>query len=115
MSAHFAVEEPDITSITVAPGRVNTDMQGVLRSRGKESMAKAVYDNFVEAFENGTLLRPEQPGNVIAAFAAESSKDLSGKSVKYGHSAFGLLSTREPPLTLHRYSWNSPEMAAWQI
>lgn len=83
LSAHFAVEEPDITSITVAPGRVNTDMQAVLRAQGKDTMAKAQYDTFVEAFEQGTLLKPEQPGNVIAGFVAEPSKELSGKSVKY--------------------------------
>lgn len=69
----------------MAPGRVDTEMQAVLRSQGKESMSKAVYDSFVDAYENGTLLKPEQPGNVIAGFAAEPSKELSGKSVTYGH------------------------------
>jgi NAD(P)-dependent dehydrogenase (short-subunit alcohol dehydrogenase family) len=92
LSAHFATEEQDITSITIAPGRVNTEMQAVLRAQGKDTMAKAQYDTFVEAFEQGTLLKPEQPGNVIAGFVAEPSKELSGKSV----------------------NWNSPEMVAWQ-
>lgn len=83
ISMHLAVEEPDVTSITVAPGRVNTDMQAVVRAAGKESMNKAQYDSFVDAFEQGRLLRPEQPGRVIAAFAASPDKALTGQCLKY--------------------------------
>lgn len=85
LSAHLAAEEPDVTSITVAPGRVDTDMQAALRAGGKESMSKTQYDSFVTAFNQGDLLRPAQPGNVIANFVSEPSKDLSGKSLKYAH------------------------------
>lgn len=46
-------------------------------------MSQAQYDNFVEAFETGILLKPEQPGNVIADFVARPSKELSGKFLKY--------------------------------
>jgi len=83
ISAHLAAEEADITSITVAPGRVDTDMQATLRATGKGSMSQAQYDSFVDAFNTGGLLKPEQPGNVIADFLARPSKDLSGKSLKY--------------------------------
>lgn len=83
LSAHVAAEETDITSITVAPGRVDTDMQATLRSEGKHSMSQAQYDSFVDAFNNGGLLKPEQPGNVIAGFIASPIKELSGKSLKY--------------------------------
>jgi NAD(P)-dependent dehydrogenase (short-subunit alcohol dehydrogenase family) len=96
LSAHFATEEQDITSITIAPGRVNTEMQAVLRAQGKDTMAKAQYDTFVEAFEQGTLLKPEQPGNVIAGFVAEPSKELSGKSLKYDPIDITYLSTKMP-------------------
>jgi NAD(P)-dependent dehydrogenase (short-subunit alcohol dehydrogenase family) len=96
LSAHFATEEQDITSITIAPGRVNTEMQAILRAQGKDTMAKAQYDTFVEAFEQGTLLKPEQPGNVIAGFVAEPSKELSGKSVKYDPIDITYLDTKMP-------------------
>ena len=66
LSAHLAAEETDITSVAIQPGRVDTDMQAVIRSEGKDTMEPAVYQNFVDVFEAGELLKPEQPGNVIA-------------------------------------------------
>ncbi|PNY29478.1 oxidoreductase [Tolypocladium capitatum] len=92
ISTHLAVEEPDITSITVAPGRVDTDMQAVIRSSGKDTMNRAQYDTFVEAFGQGKLLKPEQPGHVIAKFVAGPQRDLSGQCL----------------------NWNSRELAAYQ-
>jgi hypothetical protein len=58
-------------------------MQAVLRATGKESMDGSQYENFVEAFEKGTLLEPEKPGNVIAKLAVEPAKHLSGKFLSY--------------------------------
>lgn len=46
-------------------------------------MNKAQYDTFVKDHEQGTLLKPSQPGNVMAKFVASPQKDLSGKSIKY--------------------------------
>lgn len=79
LSGHLAIEEKDITSIAIQPGRVDTDMQQLIRDTGSGTMDKAVYDNFVQAKETGILLKPEQPGNVIARFVASPSKELSGK------------------------------------
>ncbi|KAM4063732.1 short chain dehydrogenase [Hirsutella rhossiliensis] len=92
ISTHLAVEEPDITSVAIAPGRVDTDMQSVIRAAGKEVMDKAQYDNFVDAYQQGKLLKPEQPGHVVAKFVARPRKDLSGNFL----------------------NWNSPELAAYQ-
>ncbi|KAF4122857.1 Short-chain dehydrogenase [Geosmithia morbida] len=92
LSGHFAAEEKDITSIAIAPGRVNTDMQADIRAQGKERMDKAQYENFVEAFTTGILLKPEQPGYVVADLVAKPAKELSGKFL----------------------NWNSPELAAYQ-
>ncbi|KAH7013645.1 hypothetical protein EDB80DRAFT_710597 [Ilyonectria destructans] len=92
VSSHIAVEEPDIISVAIAPGRVDTEMQGVLRSEGKDTMDKSQYDTFTEAFEKGTLLKPEQPGHVMAKFVANPLRELTGKA----------------------FSWNSPEVAAYQ-
>ncbi|KAM0464667.1 hypothetical protein ACHAPV_002501 [Trichoderma viride] len=92
MAAHLAVEETDITSVCFGPGRVNTDMQAVIREKGKETMDKTQHQSFVDALEQGDLLRPEQPGNVIAKFVANPLHKLSGQYV----------------------NWNSPELAAYQ-
>jgi Fe-S cluster biosynthesis and repair protein YggX len=58
-------------------------MQGVIRAEGKESMNKAQYDSFVDAKEEGILLKPEQPGHVMAKFVADPLKELSGKFFSY--------------------------------
>ena len=84
MAAHLAIEEPTVTSIALGPGRVDTDMQKLIRSSG-EVMDKAAHDDFIQVFEQGKLLRPEQPGNVIARFVAKPQKDLSGKYFRYVH------------------------------
>ncbi|KAF4587161.1 short-chain dehydrogenase [Ophiocordyceps camponoti-floridani] len=89
ISAHVAVEEPDVTSVSISPGRVDTGMQSELREAGKDIMDKAQYDNFVDAFQQGTLLKPEQPGNVIARLAASPRKDLSGKALNWNSSELG--------------------------
>ncbi|QUC17618.1 uncharacterized protein UV8b_01859 [Ustilaginoidea virens] len=91
LSSHLAVEERDITSITVSPGRIDTDMQAEVRSGGMEAMDEAQYKSFVDAFQQGKLLKPEQPGSVIARFVASPQRDLSGKNL----------------------TWNSPEMAPY--
>lgn len=82
LSTCLAFEEKDITSVTIEPGRVDTDMQKHIRSFGKDSMDKSQHDNFIQAFEQGQLLKPEQPGHVIARFVAEPDKTLSGQNLK---------------------------------
>lgn len=80
---HIAAEDPEITSVGIAPGRVDTDMQGVIRTDGKDTMDKAAHENFTEAYETGILLKPEQPAYVLAKFVANPLKELSGKFFKY--------------------------------
>ncbi|TDZ35937.1 putative oxidoreductase [Colletotrichum spinosum] len=83
ISAHLAVEELDITSIAISPGRVDTAMQKVIRDSGKGHMAEKDHSSFVSDFDKGGLLRPEQPGHVIARFVVNPQQDLSGKFVKW--------------------------------
>lgn len=83
IATHLAAEEPDIISVSIEPGRVDTDMQAGIRSKGKESMDSAIYDNFVDTFNQGGLLRPEQPANVIASVVAAPFSELSGKILSY--------------------------------
>jgi NAD(P)-dependent dehydrogenase (short-subunit alcohol dehydrogenase family) len=82
LAAHVAVEEPEITSVAISPGRVDTDMQKELREKGTE-MAKKEYDTFKADFEEGRLIKPEQSGGVIAKLALSAGPELSGKYFKW--------------------------------
>ncbi|KAJ3959061.1 hypothetical protein N0V92_004350 [Colletotrichum tropicale] len=83
LSAHLAVEEPDITSIAMSPGRVDTAMQKVIRDTGKGHMAEKDHSSFVSDFDKGGLLKPEQPGSVMARFVVKPEHALSGKYFKW--------------------------------
>jgi len=78
----LAAEEPDITCIALRPGMVDTEMQTTLRGAGH--VLTAHYHNvFVQAHENGTLVKPEQSGHVIAALVLRAAKSLHGKYVSW--------------------------------
>ncbi|CCF46522.1 short-chain dehydrogenase [Colletotrichum higginsianum] len=83
LSAHLAVEEPDITSIAISPGRVDTAMQKVIRDAGGGHMAEKDHSSFVSAFDKGELFKPEQPGNVMARFVVNPEHNLSGMFIKW--------------------------------
>ncbi|KAK4102687.1 NAD(P)-binding protein [Parathielavia hyrcaniae] len=82
LAKHVGVEESDITAVAVSPGRVDTDMQKELREKGTE-MAKKDYETFRTAFEDGKLIKPEQPGRVIATLSIDAKPELSGKYFKW--------------------------------
>lgn len=100
LSMTIAAEEPDITSIAIRPGvigwsllfrtRVNillirvadTQMQREIREKHAHAMGDH-HEKFAKLKENGKLLKPEQPGHVIAKLALEGGKPLSGQFLKY--------------------------------
>lgn len=82
LSTCLAFEEKEITSLTIEPGRVDTDMQAQIRSAGKDTMDKTQFDDFVNAFEQGQLLKPEQPGHVMARVVVDPIKELSGQNLR---------------------------------
>lgn len=75
----LANEEKDITSIAVRPGVVDTDMQKDIREKHSSSMDATDAAKFKELKETGGLLRPEQPGHVMAKLVLDAPKSLSGK------------------------------------
>lgn len=81
LARHIAVEEPDIVSVAISPGRVDTDMQRELREQGT-AMSNKDYETFKADFEEGRLIKPEQPGRVIARLAVDAKPELSGKYFK---------------------------------
>lgn len=82
LARHVAVEEPDITSVAVSPGRVDTDMQREIREKGA-AMSKKDYETFKADFEQGRLVKPEQSGGVIARLSVGAKPELSGQYVRY--------------------------------
>ena len=78
----LAVEEPSITSIAVRPGVVDTDMQRQLRDVHSAVMAEKDNEKFMGLHQAGKLLRPDQPGHVMAKMVLDPPKELSGKYVE---------------------------------
>jgi NAD(P)-dependent dehydrogenase (short-subunit alcohol dehydrogenase family) len=77
----LAVEEPDVTTISIRPGTVDTDMQGEVRGHHKVIDPKDV-EKFKTLHEEGKLLKPEQPGNVMARLVVKAEKGLTGKFLR---------------------------------
>lgn len=85
ITTHLAVEEPDITSVSISPGRVDTDMQRLIREAGDE-MNQDERRTFSEAFDKGELGTPEGVAVTYARFVVEPRRELTGKLIKYVHS-----------------------------
>ncbi|KAF2473265.1 NAD(P)-binding protein [Lindgomyces ingoldianus] len=81
----LAIEEPDVTTISVRPGVVDTEMQREIREKHNIAMDAKDAEKFRSLKEGGSLLRPEQPGHVIAKLAVEDGvgKELSGKFLNW--------------------------------
>lgn len=81
VTTHLAVEEPDITSVSISPGRVDTDMQKLIREAGDE-MNQEERKTFSDAFDKGQLGTPEGVAVTYARFVVEPLRELNGKLVK---------------------------------
>jgi hypothetical protein len=62
--------------------RIDTQMQQDIREKHGENMGTS-HARFTKFKEEGKLLKPEQPGNVIARLALKVEKELSGTFLKY--------------------------------
>ena len=80
----LGAEEPDVTTISIRPGVVDTEMQRDIREVHSLSMQEKDVARFHQLHRDGSLLRPEQPGHVIAKLALDGPKELSGKFLRYG-------------------------------
>lgn len=83
LARQLSVEEPEITSIAVRPGVVDTDMQKQLREVHSSIMDKDDNAKFLGLHESGKLLKPEQPGHVIARMTLNPPKELNGQYVNW--------------------------------
>lgn len=78
----LSVEEPDVVSVAVRPGVVDTQIQDEIRDLHGPKMAEKDWQKFVGLKRDGKLLRPEEPGSVMARLVLEADRDLSGKLFK---------------------------------
>lgn len=78
----IAAEEPDVVAIAVRPGVVDTEMQREIREVYHVTMDENDRKKFSTLKEEGKLLRPEQPGTVMARLVLEAKKELSGRFLK---------------------------------
>lgn len=79
----LAKEEPGVITIAVRPGVVDTKMQEDLAASQFSTMDKEDADRFRSLKMEGKMLRPEQPGNVIARLVLDAPPELSGRFLKY--------------------------------
>ena len=78
----LGAEEPDVTSISIRPGVVDTEMQREIREVHAPGMQEQDVARFHKLHKEGGLLKPEQPGHVIAKLAVDGPKELSGRFLR---------------------------------
>lgn len=79
----IAKEEKDVISIAIRPGVVDTEMQQDMREKHLAGMDAQDAAKFRTLKETGGLLRPEQPGHVMAKLVVDTPGDLSGKFLQW--------------------------------
>lgn len=82
LAQQVAAEEPDVMAFAVRPGVVDTDMQRELREVHAAVMDEKDNAKFRGLYENKTILRPEQPGHVMAQLALNPDSALTGQYLR---------------------------------
>ena len=79
----LANEEPDITSIAVRPGVVDTDMQGQIRLLGDAHMLPNDYKKFYDLFTNNKLVKADEPAKVLAELVVNKKHQYNGQLLSF--------------------------------
>lgn len=79
----LSVEEPDVTSVAVRPGVVDTPMQTTLRETAPSVMPRELANYYQDLKASGNLEPPEVPGRSIAWLALHAPADWSGRFLNY--------------------------------
>ncbi|KAK9478870.1 hypothetical protein V1514DRAFT_329998 [Lipomyces japonicus] len=79
LAATLAVEEPDITAVSVDPGVMDTSMQEEIRTQHGGSMRSDHYEYLAKIKEEGTIEPTNAPATVISNLVVHAPKELSGK------------------------------------
>ncbi|KAF3100425.1 hypothetical protein TWF569_006654 [Orbilia oligospora] len=79
----LAHEEPAISSIAIAPGIVDTDMQKALRDVHGDVMPHLEQSLFINLKESGQIVKPSDVGTVLGNLSLNMEKSLSGKYLNW--------------------------------
>jgi NAD(P)-dependent dehydrogenase (short-subunit alcohol dehydrogenase family) len=85
----LAAEEPDITTVAVRPGVVDTDMQALIRAEGAKAMTPERSAYFQDLKDSAQLLDPMVPAGKIAWLALQAPPSLSGAFLDYDDPRIG--------------------------
>ncbi|RVD83945.1 uncharacterized protein DFL_005716 [Arthrobotrys flagrans] len=94
LNSTLALEEPSITTIAIAPGIVDTDMQAALRGVHGKVMSSGENAFFNSLKENNSMVKPEDVGAVLANLALQVEKALSGKYLNWDDEILSSYRTR---------------------
>lgn len=78
----LAKEEEYITTIAIRPGVVDTQMQTSMAELHHGKMDNEDAARFKKLKSEGKMLRPEQPGNVMAQLVHEAPRELTGQYLR---------------------------------
>jgi len=90
----LAEEAPEVVSLAVRPGVVDTAMQETIREEGAAGMPAERHRRFVRLHEQGDLLPPELPGRALAALALHAPPAWSGEFLSWDDPKVAALVTR---------------------
>lgn len=98
-----------MVAVAIAPGRVDTQMQREIREEGRPGHRMTAEDHarFQADYDEGRLVKPEEPAYVLAKLAAGATREISGGFFKY-------VPRVDRALILTDCRWNAPELAAYQ-
>lgn len=82
MVSTLAVEEPDITALSIEPGVVDTSMQSLIRGN-TEGMSEEDLKTFRSLKENKNLVSPEDIGKIFGSLALAAKHELTGKYLPF--------------------------------
>jgi NAD(P)-dependent dehydrogenase (short-subunit alcohol dehydrogenase family) len=82
LAGQLACEEPEVTSISVRPGVVDTEMQRELRDVHSAIMTEKDNEKFLGLHKRGQLLKPSDPGDVMAKMVLHPPRELNGNFVR---------------------------------
>ena len=75
----LALEEQNLTILSYYPGEVDTHMQAEIRSKTRVGPFEDIHRYFVEQYEQGRLMSPEQSALAVVALALGAPKEWSGE------------------------------------
>ncbi|KAL1917214.1 uncharacterized protein VTP21DRAFT_4870 [Calcarisporiella thermophila] len=86
--ASLGMEEPDLISMAIRPGVLDTEMQSLVREQGAANMKPEEHQKFINLHAQNQLVDAREPGHVIAALALDAPKAFSGGYFNWEDEAF---------------------------